>query len=295
MRLGYFLSALLSFFFPFVVHSHPLDLEGTSNKNSAARVIVYPKLFQVDDSTYPIKVLDAALTKAGIHHLLVSSETPMLQDRALRSIATNDGIDVFWSLTTVQREQQLRAVRFPIDKGLYGWRVLLVHPDKLKKSLNPADLRNWQYTQGHDWPNFDILQRNTLSVISANNFHSMVDLVQSGRVDAFPRSVLEVWQEIEQHQIKLQVHPDVVLHYPTALYFFFSKENEHLAQQVEHGLELLLASGEFDQMFFGHFGSFLQQAGLEHRQIIELQNPFLPLTTPLHRPELWYKPNLNSP
>lgn len=290
MRLLYSLVALLVSLSPFHVFSQ-MPNEQNIVGSTSARVIVYPKLFQVDDSTYPIKVLDAALTKAGINHLLVASETPMLQDRALRSIATNDGIDVFWSLTTVQREQQLRPVRFPIDKGLYGWRVLLVQPEQLKQTLNPAQLRSWQYTQGHDWPDFDILQRNTFKVISANNFHSMVDLVQSGRVDAFPRSVLEVWQEIEQHQIKLKVHPDVVFHYPTALYFFFSKENEKLAQQVEHGLELLLASGEFDQMFLDNFGDALQRSALEQRHIIELQNPFLPLTTPLHRPELWYKPN----
>lgn len=260
---------------------------------SATRVIVYGQPFQSGDShdMYQVRLLSAALSKVGVNHLLVPSPTPMLQERALRTIAANDGVDVFWSLTTPEREQQLRPVRFPIDKGLYGWRLLLVkaQPEELKIK-GVADLQSLVFTQGHDWPDTTVLTRNGLQVVTSNNFASMVELVNMGRVDAFPRSTLEIWSEIKQHGLSLSVEPSVVIHYPIALYYFFSKDQELLAQQVERGLELLRQSGEFEVMFQAEFGDALRHSKLDQRRIISLQNPFLPQLTPLDRPELWYQP-----
>ncbi len=261
---------------------------------SSVRVIVYAKPFQQGDShqMYQVKLLSAALDKVGVAHLLVPSETPMLQERALRTIAANDGVDVFWSLTTLEREKQLRPVRFPIDKGLYGWRLLLVkagHPAMKIQRL--ADLQTWILTQGHDWPDTPILMRNNLQVVTSNNFDSMVELVNIGRVSAFPRSALEIWTEIDQHRLSLSVEPEVVVHYPIALYYFFSKEQEQLALQVEQGLELMRQSGEFEAMFQAEYGEALRKSKLSQRRVIELKNPFLPKSTPLDRPELWLQPS----
>lgn len=266
--------------------------------SSSVRVIVYAKPFQQGDShqMYQVKLLSAALDKVGIAHLLVPSQTPMLQERALRTIAGNDGVDVFWSLTTLDREQHLRPVRFPIDKGLYGWRLLLVKPGHSSMKIQRlADLQTWVLTQGHDWPDTPILLRNALQVVTSNNFASMVELVKIGRVAAFPRSAIEIWSEIDQQNLALTVEPGVALHYPIALYYFFSKEQEQLAQQVELGLELLRESGEFEAMFQAEFGESLRRSALAQRRVIELTNPLLPKLTPLDRPELWYQPNTSTP
>ncbi|MBN8444085.1 MAG: amino acid ABC transporter substrate-binding protein [Gammaproteobacteria bacterium] len=266
--------------------------------SSSVRVIVYAKPFQQGDShqMYQVKLLSAALDKVGIAHLLVPSQTPMLQERALRTIAGNDGVDVFWSLTTLDREQHLRPVRFPIDKGLYGWRLLLVKPGHSSMKIQRlADLQTWVLTQGHDWPDTPILLRNALQVVTSNNFASMVELVKIGRVAAFPRSAIEIWSEIDQQNLALTVEPGVALHYPIALYYFFSKEQEQLAQQVELGLELLRESGEFEAMFQAEFGESLRRSALAQRRVIELTNPLLPKLTPLDRPELWYQPKASTP
>ncbi len=266
--------------------------------SSSVRVIVYAKPFQQGDShqMYQVKLLSAALDKVGIAHLLVPSQTPMLQERALRTIAGNDGVDVFWSLTTLDREQHLRPVRFPIDKGLYGWRLLLVKPGHSSMKIQRlADLQTWVLTQGHDWPDTPILLRNALQVVTSNNFASMVELVKIGRVAAFPRSAIEIWSEIDQQNLALTVEPGVALHYPIALYYFFSNEQEQLAQQVELGLELLRESGEFEAMFQAEFGESLRRSALAQRRVIELTNPLLPKLTPIDRPELWYQPNTSTP
>lgn len=289
MRLAFFLRFFALLFCPFGF--------GVSAAPSSVRVIVYAKPFQQGDSrlSYQVKLLSAALDKAGVAHLLVPSQTPMLQERALRTIAANDGVDVFWSLTTIEREQYLSPVRFPIDKGLYGWRLLLVKSGHTASSPQRLlDLQNWTFTQGHDWPDTTVLQRNGLQVITSNNFDSMIELVNIGRVNAFPRSAIEIWTELDQQQRGLDVEPNVVLRYPTALYYFFSKEQEQLARQVERGLELLRISGEFEEMFQAEFAESLRRSALSQRRVIELQNPFLPQLTPLNRPELWYQPVVTS-
>ena len=75
----------------------------------------------------------------------------MVQGRSLRTVAEKHGIDVFWSVTTTEREQLLTPVRFPIDKGLYGWRILLLSPQQLQSAallLHLRDLKKLLLTQG---------------------------------------------------------------------------------------------------------------------------------------------------
>ena len=118
----------------------------------------------------------------------------------------------------------------------------------------------------------------------------MFEMVASSRVDAFPRSVLEIWREQSEARLQLPVESSLVLHHPTALYYFFSHEQQELAHQVEQGLELMLQSGEFEAMFMQEFGNAIARSKLAERHVIQLRNPLLPAATPLDRAELWYRP-----
>ena len=259
------------------------------------RTIVYARPIQDGDSSqlYQVRLLAAALNKMGIRHHLVASEVPMVQGRSLRTVAEKHGIDVFWSVTTTEREQLLAPVRFPIDKGLYGWRILLLSPRQSQSGatlLHFNDLKKLLLTQGHDWPDTEILRFNKLKVLPSNQYSTMFEMVANNRVDAFPRSVLEVWRELAEAKVQLPVESSLVLYYPTALYYFFSREQQELAHQVEQGLELMLQSGEFEAMFMQEFGDAIARSKLAERQLIQLRNPLLPVATPLDRAELWYKP-----
>jgi len=256
--------------------------------------LVYAKPIQQGDSSklYQVRLLSAALHHAGVEHQLVEADVPMVQDRSLRTVAVENGIDVFWSVTTIEREQLLTPVRFPIDKGLFGWRLLLLSPQTAAKAPDLSSLPNLKklvFTQGHDWPDTEILRSNKLKVLVSNHYHSMFEMLASGRVDAFPRSVLEIWRELSEVSRPLPVEADIVLHYPTALYYFFSPRQQQLAHQVELGLELMLKNGEFERMFQQEFAEALALSKLDKRQVIELRNPLLPAATPLHRPELWFQ------
>jgi ABC-type amino acid transport substrate-binding protein len=260
------------------------------------QLIVFGYPHQIVDplTLYPIRLLRAALEKSGEPFALQASPVPMVQDRSLREIAAGNQVDVFWSMTSIEREQYLLPVRIPIDKGLFGWRVFLTteknqHLTETVQTI--AQLKKLVILQGHDWPDTKILQSNKLKVITSNQYRSMFNMIATGRAELFPRSILEVWKEIALEKHNLRVDPRLSIYYPTALYFFVSKSQPELAKRIEKGLNQMIKSGEFEQLFLEEYGADLAEAVATKRRVIYLENPFLPKETPLTRKELWVDVN----
>lgn len=254
----------------------------------------YPRRADGDEfrSAYALAQLQLALDKAGSPLRLEPSHYSMEQERALVNLEHNDRLDIAWSMTSIEREQRLLAVRIPLDKGLFGWRLALLPKNRaqlLKEVRSLEDLRQFSAGQGHDWPDSDILRGHGLPVRVSSNYGSLFRMLQAQRFDYFPRSVIEIWDELEHPRAKqLVVDPHVLLHYPTAMYFFFSRKRPELAETVRIGMEKAIADGSFERLFQQHFAASLQRAQLDQRQLIELHNPLLPAATPLQRRELWF-------
>jgi hypothetical protein len=68
--------------------------------------------------SYPIALLHLALEKSGTDYQLVPSGQAMSQHRTLRQLGSNNGLDVVWTMTSPEREKELRPIRIPIDRGL---------------------------------------------------------------------------------------------------------------------------------------------------------------------------------
>ncbi|MDL5601132.1 hypothetical protein QS468_51065 [Bacillus subtilis] len=118
-------------------------------------------------------------------------------------------------------------------------------------------------------------------------------MLQAKRFELFPREVVVAWDEEQRAReqgLDLVVDEHLVLHYPTALYFFTSKARPDLTAALERGLERAIADGSFERLFQRRHGASIRRARLDQRRVIELQNPDLPDTAPLGRAELWYDP-----
>lgn len=242
---------------------------------------------------YPLAVLRLALERSGQPHLIRPAIATMPQSRAIRMVQRGD-IDVMWTVTTRARERELRPIRFPIDRGMLGWRVLMVRKNNSARfaAIDSLDaLAPTLGAQGHDWPDLTIMRANGMRVAASPTYEGLFHMLARGHVDHVGRSVAEAPGELSLHgALPLEIEPRLLLRYPSALYFFVHPRNEALARAIEIGLERAHRDGSFQRLFDAHYGAALTTLGLERRTVLELANPELPRATPLARRELWYAP-----
>lgn len=269
----------------------------------AAQAATAPKL----NITYPspgssseqrgghtVELLRLALTKAGVDFQLQESPIPMVQARAMKQLENNQGLDVVWTMTSAEREKSLLPIRIPLDKGMLGWRLLLIKAsdaERFAKVRTLDQLKPLLATQGHDWPDTRILDAAGLRVTSRSDYDALFQLLERGDADYFPRSVQEIWADYARVQGRgIVVEQTLLLRYPTALYFFVNRHNQTLANLLEKGLRLAIKDGSFEALFLKYYGDSIRKAKLRGRTVIELKNPLLSPQTPLQEQTFWYRP-----
>lgn len=256
-------------------------------------LVRYAKMPDTTDirNIYPLQILNLILKKSGAQYQLVPVEMKILQGRVLKELEFGRMVDIEWAMTSIESENKLLPIRIPIDKGLLGIRLLLIHKDNVSKFSHVKsieDLKRFKAGQGHDWPDYTILIRNGLPTIGSPSYEGLFLMVEQKRIDYFPRSADEIWAEAEQYKDhSIVIEPTLMLHYPTAEYFFVNKSNKMLADLLLRGFNIAIQDGSFERLFLQHNQKILKV--LNGRTIIELKNPILPAETPLSRKELWYK------
>ncbi len=273
-----FLAVLL----PFVARAAP-----------ALRVIYGSPAHQIDsvDQRYPLQLLREALQASGEPFELQPSGQDMVQSRVLKEIAAGQ-VDVYWSMTSAEREKLLLPVRIPLDKGLNGWRLLLIRKGEQARFQHVqvlSQLKKFVLIQGHDWPDTAILQHNGLSVLTSAHPPQLFDMLKKERGDAFPRAVFEAYGDALRQSEQFAVESELVLVYPSAVYFFVNRNNQRLASALERGLRRLIASGRFELLFQQRYGAAITLAGMAKRRQIRLVNPMAPLNFPLPDSPLWFQ------
>lgn len=260
-------------------------------------------------------VVDVQITTPGkdgdyytdlLHLILNASKAPdeiikfryannsLSQARWVAAVVQDQGNNVLWTMTNIEREQSMRAIRVPLLKGLIGYRLLVIRKEdeaKFAKVNTKEELLALSLGQGMHWPDTEILRANGFKVIEAMAKENLYKMLLAKRFDFFPRGVTEV--NLEANLIRsqnLMVEPHLMLHYPAALYFFVNKQNTELAQRLEKGTAIVLKNGEFDKLLLSteRVKSALAILKMHNRKIIELDNPLLPSDTPLDTPKYWF-------
>ncbi|MBV8603954.1 MAG: hypothetical protein JO224_04655 [Pelomonas sp.] len=242
--------------------------------------VVYPSAPQVGDhrGDFYIELLRLALAKSDGRFQVVGSTDPSMASRAFVRLARHEGVDVIWAPTTREFEHDYRAVRVPLDKGLLGWRLLLVRRDDLArfaKVATGAQLRALRAGLAAEWSDTQVLRDNGLPVVTASLYDNLFPMLAAQRFDYFPRGVAEIVDEQRAHP-EFAIEPRLVLHYPACTYFFVARDNERLAAQIELGLRRALQDGAFEKLFDFYNGDAVRAAGLEQRRVLELRNTVEP-------------------
>lgn len=243
---------------------------------------------------YLVELLDLAMSHSG--HPYTLEKVPLATVTANRNTRNlHSGLyDVNWMHTNHEREEELLPVRIPLFRGLTGWRIMLIRPETQPRFMtidSLDELKQLTAGQGHDWPDTRVLRAHHFKLVTSSSRDSLVNMVTGHRVDYFPRSLMEVWDELDVYQpLGLTVESELLLVYPTAYYFFVPRDNPQLASLLDRGLNAAVADGSFTDLFDRYYADKIAKAHLHSRRRFNLTNPDLSAATPLGRKELWFEP-----
>ncbi|SIR20374.1 transporter substrate-binding domain-containing protein [Aeromonas hydrophila] len=227
-----------------------------------------------------IRALDLTASEYGDYHFVRSSE--MEQGRAIRALQSG-GMDIAVFAPDLERERTLLPVPIPVDKGLLGWRVCMIMPDRQQNFLKIFSLNDWRESgliigQLNTWPDTEILRSNKLLVEETAIYENLFKMLSKGRFDCFLRSVIEVEDEFKKHPDFI-IESHLLFYYPLPLLYFVTPSNPQLAQRIQIGLTRLIVLGEYDRIIEQEVTGVVKRLGLEQRRVIELKNynltPFL--------------------
>lgn len=225
--------------------------------------------------SYPLAVLDMCQTYLGDGYRFMPSPLLAQQQRNLRLLAEGH-LDVLWTVSTAARERDLLPVRIPIDRGLIGWRLLLVRQGS-QHGFADVDLPGLALKlagQGHDWPDLAVLRANGFNAVGSSTYEGLFAMLAQGHIDYFPRAISEIWRELASRPgLDLAVAPGLVLHYPEQLYFFVNRNNARLAKALGDCLTQATEDGALKRLFYHYFAADISRAALAERRVIRLALP----------------------
>lgn len=249
-------------------------------------------LFGTNSQSYQFaQLLNALSYLPEKNYQLLNFDNQIPKDRAFDFMNHNKGIDVIFGGATQERENISTPIRIPILKGLNGWRMPLINKDNKDFFLTiktMSDFKKLIPGQFHRWSDTKILESNNIHVAKGSDFEGLFQMLDKERIDYFPRSILEIDGEYQARKhLNIMIDKSLIIHYPTAYYFYVGKNNQTLADDILYGLEQAKADGSFDNVFVKYHGEVINNILKIKRRVFSLNNPFLSSETPLSRKELW--------
>lgn len=202
-------------------------------------------------------------------------------------------IDLMWAGASEKNDTHMEAVRIPLLKGMLGHRIFIIRKGDQTRFNNiqsVSDLARLDAGMGRSWGSTKVLEQAGLPVVSSLKYENLFHMLDGSRFDYFPRAVHEPWIELAKHsELDLAVENRLLLVYPYAMYFYVKKDNKSLKQKLTNGLEMAIADGSFDALFYSNpmVKAALSRGKLNERLILRIPNPAMHADTPTNRPELW--------
>ncbi|WP_377122337.1 hypothetical protein [Pseudoalteromonas fenneropenaei] len=234
---------------------------------------------------YALAVLQAAFSSQRQAVVFQAVQNIPTQDRAMRLLGKRDGIDVFWAVTSKEREKLGKAVLIPIEKGLIGYRYIVTRKNQPLALRDLMALRKYSVGLREDWPDQEVFSANGFDVFSFAKDADEFEMLDSGRFDILPLDIFS--KDLITAHPQLQIAPHTIIYYPSAVYFFVANEASALHQMLSKGMEQIVQNGTLDSLLNAHYGVLLTELALAEKVKINLTNPLLPATAPLWRKEMW--------
>lgn len=273
-----------------------LALSGAGLAYATEVILIPPPESAVDKrNEYSEKLLKLVLkkTEAKYGKAEVGYGPAMSRDRLLRELERGELVQVADAPARTDFEDRLLPVRFPLRKGLLGYRLLLIdQKDKAKfANIDSVDaLKALRGGTGTQWSITRIWDQAGFQTVKENDYESLFRRLGLGQFDYFARGVNEVFDEYETRKGQLPnivIESSLALYVPLPTYYFVSPSKPVVAARIHEGLEAMLRDGSFEKLFQEYYGDDIKRANLPGRRILSIDNPTLSPQTPLDRKALW--------
>ena len=276
---------------------------GASIVGAQEMIYIYHSPESKDDVRYNYhwEVLKAALekTKQEYGPYIMKPAVRMSEKRQVEELKTGEKLSILIKAASQEHEKMFIPVRIPLDKGLIGYRVFLIHKDdqpafSAVKSLE--ELKKFSVGQGLGWSDVKVWRANGFKVVEGSDYEGLFAMTVNRRFGFFSRGIVEIIDEYEQRKNKmpdLHIEETIAVYYPWPFYFYFpkSEQGRKLAARVEEGLLKLFEDKKtFDPLFLKYHGEALKRHNLKSRKVFRIKNPLLTPETPLNDERLWYDP-----
>ncbi|WP_338291434.1 diguanylate cyclase [Planctobacterium marinum] len=261
-----------------------------SNRVYAQNIKVNKVIGEKEELVFSI--LQLALQKSSPESRIIQMNNEIPVGRLVEE--TDAGrIDLMWAGSSKELDNKLLAVRIPLLKGLLGHRIFIIRDgeqtrfDAIKEL---SQLSRYSAGMGHFWGSTRVLREAGLPVETSVKYKNLFHMLDGGRFDYFPRAAHEPWSEVKAHpDLSLQVEKKLLLIYPYAMYFYLKKSSLELHETLSSGLELAIADGSFDELFFSNpmIKSAVEESDFSQRTVMRIANPDMHPDTPIERAELW--------
>jgi len=248
-----------------------------------------------------IKELTHSVLKASGQPYEISTSNANISTTEHMTLAVKQGkLSVTILNTDTHWAKRLRAIRYPVYKGLIGWRLFLIRPEMQKQfsQIRTIDeLKAMIAGQGYHWPDTAILEENGLKLRKAIDYTALINLLSNEYIDYFPRGLFEIAAErpvLARAGTGLVVEQHLALHYPAAVQFYTAKENEALALAFEKGFSVINQNGQWNKLFEEHFADVIATANLANRRVFRLERSHTPDCLKIDELGVWYDPQPTS-
>ncbi|MFB9134929.1 hypothetical protein ACFSJQ_01980 [Vibrio olivae] len=274
-------------------------LIGVSASISAAQEVVYPNLSGLGTGSLGYAALTLALEKSGQDYQVRFDSREVTATR-MQLMLEQGEIDVMDGGYLPQVADRFDIIYRPIDMGISGWRVFIVHRDNAERLASVKtleQLKAFVLGQGNGWNDVDILRHAGLTVITTAKLNNLISMMEVKRFDLLPLGANEAYQLLQQFTSQdsaLQVDDAITLVYPFGRFFYVRKDRLKLKQAIEQGLDRALEDGSLLSLLQSHPFSrnAFERANLNQRQPIYIETPNLTKQFKAIEDKWWYHPEL---
>jgi hypothetical protein len=252
-------------------------------------VLTYPKRPDSPRWNYALGLIELGLKESGRDYVLKPTAEVMSQTRAARELELGD-VDFIWTGTSAEYEERFQAVRIPVMRGLDGYRICIINPQRQAafsavQSLD--DLKQLTVGQDPGWSDVKVLDAAGFKIVTAPS-DSLLEMTERQRFDCFLRGAHEAPTEVLKYP-GLAVESDLMIVYPFTSFFFVNKDDTKLAHDLENGLKKAYADGRFMDYFKNHpaIKAIFEQARIQQRRRFDIPNPMLTEATREIPAEYW--------